>query len=49
MTKKSPLTGDAKVLAAGKTVFKDKCQQCHGPAVSAMVPMRIPTRRRTWT
>ena len=29
--KKSPLTVDAKVLAAGKTVFKDKCQKCHGP------------------
>jgi mono/diheme cytochrome c family protein len=29
-TKKSPLTVDAKVLAAGKTVFKDKCTKCHG-------------------
>ena len=29
--KKSPLTADAKVLAAGKTVFKSKCQKCHGP------------------
>jgi len=28
--KKSPLTADAKVLAAGKTVFKNKCQKCHG-------------------
>jgi len=28
--KKSPLTVDAKVLAAGKTVFKNKCQRCHG-------------------
>jgi mono/diheme cytochrome c family protein len=28
---KSPLTVDAKVLASGKAVFKDKCQKCHGP------------------
>ena len=27
---KSPLTVDAKVLAAGKTIFKEKCQKCHG-------------------
>jgi mono/diheme cytochrome c family protein len=31
-TKQSPLTVDAKVLAAGKAVFKDKCTRCHGPA-----------------
>jgi mono/diheme cytochrome c family protein len=31
-TKKSPLTVDEQVLAMGKTVFKDKCQKCHGPA-----------------
>jgi mono/diheme cytochrome c family protein len=31
-TTKNPLTVDAKVLAAGKAVFKDKCQKCHGPA-----------------
>ncbi len=30
--KKSPLTVDDKVLAAGKNVFKEKCQKCHGPA-----------------
>ena len=29
--KKSPLTVDDKVLAQGKTVFKNKCQRCHGP------------------
>jgi len=29
--KKSPLTVDDKVLAAGKSVFKSKCQKCHGP------------------
>jgi mono/diheme cytochrome c family protein len=28
---KSPLTIDDKVLAAGKKVFTDKCQKCHGP------------------
>ena len=28
---KSPLTVDAKVLAGGKAIFKDKCQKCHGP------------------
>ncbi len=30
-TKKSPLAVDAKVLATGKNVFKDKCTKCHGP------------------
>lgn len=30
-TIKSPLTVDDKVLAAGKAIFKDKCQRCHGP------------------
>jgi len=30
-TKKNPLTPDAPTLAAGKAVFKDKCQRCHGP------------------
>ena len=29
-TKKSPLQVDAKVLATGKSVFKDKCTKCHG-------------------
>jgi len=29
--KKSPLTADAKTLALGKSVFKNKCQKCHGP------------------
>jgi mono/diheme cytochrome c family protein len=28
---KSPLTVDDQVLAAGKKVFTDKCQKCHGP------------------
>ena len=27
---KSPLTVDDRVLAAGKKVFTDKCQKCHG-------------------
>jgi mono/diheme cytochrome c family protein len=31
-SKKSPLVVDAKVLAMGKAVFKDKCVKCHGPA-----------------
>jgi len=31
-TKKSPLTVDEKVIAGGKTVFKDKCERCHGPS-----------------
>ena len=30
-TKKNPVTGDAKTLAAGKAIFKDKCSKCHGP------------------
>ena len=29
---KNPLTVDATVLAAGKVLYKDKCQRCHGPA-----------------
>lgn len=29
---KNPLTVDAKILAAGKKVFGDKCKKCHGPA-----------------
>ena len=28
--KKSPLTPDAKVIATGKSVFKNKCTKCHG-------------------
>ena len=28
---KNPLTVDAKVIATGKSIFKDKCQKCHGP------------------
>lgn len=30
-TLKNPLTVDEKVLAAGKGIFKDKCEKCHGP------------------
>lgn len=30
-TRKNPLTADAGTLAAGKAIFKDKCQRCHGP------------------
>jgi mono/diheme cytochrome c family protein len=29
--KQNPLSVDDKVLAQGKSVFKDKCQRCHGP------------------
>jgi mono/diheme cytochrome c family protein len=29
-TTKSPLTVDAKLLATGKAIFKEKCQKCHG-------------------
>ena len=43
-TLKNPLTVDDKVIATGKAVFKDKCEKCHGPRVSATVPTRIPTR-----
>lgn len=28
--RKSPLTVDDKVIAAGKSVFKNKCSKCHG-------------------
>jgi mono/diheme cytochrome c family protein len=31
-TTKNPLAVDAKVLATGKALFKEKCQKCHGPA-----------------
>jgi copper transport protein len=27
---KNPLTVDAKLLATGKSIFKEKCQKCHG-------------------
>ena len=30
--KKSPLTVNAQVLAQGKSIFKNKCQKCHGAA-----------------
>ena len=30
-TLKNPLTVDEKLLASGKTIYKDKCQKCHGP------------------
>lgn len=30
-TLKNPQTASEKVLAAGKAVFKDKCERCHGP------------------
>ncbi len=29
-TTTNPLQVDAKVLATGKAIFKDKCQKCHG-------------------
>ena len=29
-TTKNPLTVDAKLLATGKAIFKEKCQKCHG-------------------
>ena len=29
---KNPLTVDAKLIATGKSVFKETCQKCHGPA-----------------
>jgi mono/diheme cytochrome c family protein len=28
----SPLKADAEVLAAGKEIYAQKCQRCHGPA-----------------
>jgi mono/diheme cytochrome c family protein len=30
-SKKNPLAADAKTLATGKAIYKDKCQRCHGP------------------
>lgn len=30
-TLQNPLTVNEKVIAAGKTIFKDKCERCHGP------------------
>lgn len=31
-TLKSPLAVDEKVIAAGKAIYLDKCERCHGPA-----------------
>jgi len=30
-TRKNPLTLDAKTLANGKSIYKNKCERCHGP------------------
>ena len=30
-TKKNPISIDAKTLATGKTLYKSKCERCHGP------------------
>ena len=30
-TRKNPAAADATTLAAGKAIYKDKCQRCHGP------------------
>jgi mono/diheme cytochrome c family protein len=30
-TATNPLTVDEKVLAAGQSIYRDKCQRCHGP------------------
>lgn len=30
-TKQNPLPSDEKTIAAGKAVYKSKCQRCHGP------------------
>ena len=30
-TKKNPVTPDPPTLAAGKAIYTDKCQRCHGP------------------
>lgn len=30
-TMKNPLPVDAKLVAIGKAIYKDKCQKCHGP------------------
>jgi mono/diheme cytochrome c family protein len=29
-TTKNPLTVDAKLIATGKAIFKERCQKCHG-------------------
>jgi mono/diheme cytochrome c family protein len=31
-TTKNPLAVDAKVLETGKSIFKERCQKCHGPS-----------------
>ena len=46
--KKSPLTADAKVLEVGKSIFKNKCQKCHGPRGSVTGPTLIRITQRTW-
>jgi mono/diheme cytochrome c family protein len=37
-TTKNPLTVDAKVLASGKAVYKEKCQKCHGASAKGDGP-----------
>jgi mono/diheme cytochrome c family protein len=44
-TKTSPLTVDPKVLATGKTIFKDKCTKCHGPSGQGDGPDADPDHR----
>ena len=46
---KNPLTVDAKLLATGKAIFKEKCQKCHGASGKGDGPMPIRMRRKTWT
>lgn len=45
-TKKNPLTVDAKVLATGKAVFKDKCSKCHGESAVGDGPDADPEHRK---
>lgn len=43
--KKSPLTVDSKVLAQGRSIFRNKCQKCHGAAGRGDGPDADPEHR----
>ena len=44
-TKQNPLPADAKTLATGRAIFKDKCQRCHGPGALGDGPDSDPDAR----
>ena len=45
---KNPLAGDAKAIATGKAIFKDKCKRATAPAAWATARTPIPIDAKTW-